>query len=217
MKKRLSMVTILISLVLMVGASCHRVPVSAAERTAPPYILDVRRDCILDIRTDATQKTAGTKLSVYQVGRIDATSLSLSFVLNEPFTDAKVDLMAEGNTQRRKAIEILCEYISKNQLKPAKVAVLDENGAAQLKVQQGAYLICQTGDGETKIQPTLVGVPFVSESLDEWIYKMTVQLKAVAEPVPTGDLHDPVGYVSLAVAAIILLALLMFARRRSEK
>ncbi len=217
MKKKTMLTVSICCLIFAVLGSCHKLPVSAAERKAPPYILDAHRECVLDIRTDPPQNTAGVKLEIYQVGRIDATSLSLSFVLNEPYEDSKVDLLTTGNTQRRRAIETLCEYISKNKQEPDAVAVLDENGAAQLKMPQGAYLICQAEESETKIQATLVSVPYVSEALDEWVYDMEVQLKAVTETVPTGDSQNIWEYAALAVIAVLLLAVLVFACKRGKK
>ncbi len=217
MKKRISLITGLCCLVFAVLASCHRLPVQAAESKVPPYILDVQRDCTLDIKTDMAQKTEGTKLSVYQVGRIDATSLSLSFVLNEPYEDSKADLLATGNAKRQQTIETLYEYISKKQLRPYTTAMLDENGMAHLEVPQGAYLICQMKESETKIQATLVSVPCVSETLDGWIYDMEVQLKAMTESVPTGDSQNMMGYAALALIAVLLLVFLIFARKRSKK
>ncbi len=217
MKRKITLTASVCCLIFAVLVSCHKLPVSAAERKAPPYILDVRRNCTLDIQTDTAQKTAGAKVALYQVGRIDATSLSLAFVLNEPYEDSKVDLLATGNTQRKQAIEMLCTYIAKNKPEPDAVTVLDENGAAQLRVPQGAYLICQTEESETKIQATLVSVPYVSETLDEWIYDMEVQLKAVAESVPTGDSQNLVGYTALALIAVLLLVFLLFARKYRKK
>ena len=213
----MTLTAIVCCLIFAVLASCHRLPVQAAEREVPPYILDVQRDCMLDIKTDKAQAASGEKLSVYQVGRIDATSLSLSFVLNEPYEDLKVDLLATGNTQRKQTIETLCDYIAKSKLEPDAVAKLNQDGEVQLKVPQGAYLICQAEESKTKIQATLISVPYVSETLDGWIYDMDVQLKAVTESVPTGDSQNLVGYAALAVLAVLLLVFLLFAHRRSKK
>ena len=219
MKRKMTLTASVCCLIFAVLASCHRLPVQAAEREVPPYILDVQRDCKLDIKTDKAQAAAGEKLSVYQVGRIDATSLSLSFVLNEPYEDLKVDLLATGNTQRKQTIETLCDYIAKNKLEPDAVAKLNQDGEVQLKVPQGAYLICQAEaeESKTRIQATLISVPYVSETLDGWIYDMDVQLKAVTESVPTGDSQNLVGYAALAVLAVLLLVFQLFARRRSKK
>ena len=213
----MTLTAIVCCLIFAVLASCHRLHVQAAEREVPPYILDMQRDCMLDIKTDKAQAASGEKLSVYQVGRIDATSLSLSFVLNEPYEDLKVDLLATGNTQRKQTIETLCDYIAKSKLEPDAVAKLNQDGEVQLKVPQGAYLICQAEESKTKIQATLISVPYVSETLDGWIYDMDVQLKAVTESVPTGDSQNLVGYAALAVLAVLLLVFLLFAHRRSKK
>lgn len=217
MQKGMTMSICLMSLMISALVICQRLPVGAAERKVPPYILDVKRQCMIDIRTDAAQKTAGEKLAVYQVGLIDATSLSLSFVLCEPFEKADVDLLATGNTQRRQTIETLCEYVTSRNLKPSTVVTLDKDGEIQLEVPQGAYLICQAEKGEIEIQPTLLSVPYVSESLDGWIYDMEVELKATVEAVPTGDSQNLMGYAGLVIAAVLLLLLLLFARKRREK
>ena len=214
-------------LVFVMLTGCSRFTVQAAEnrigiageaeRKVPPYILDTQKECTLEIQTEAAQKTAGVRLAVYQVGKIDATRLSLSFVLNEDFDESKADLMAEGNAERRQTIETLCNHISRNQIKPFQMVTLDERGEAELDVPQGAYLICRTEEDETQIQASLVGVPFVSESLTEWQYHMKVQLKVNLGSVPTGDTQNGMVYGGLAMAAVALLAVLIFARKRRKK
>ena len=187
------------------------------ERELPPYILNVQQDCTLEIQTDVSRKTAGTELLVYRVGKIDATSLSLSFVLNEEFEESKADLIATGNTERRQAIETLYEYVLDKKINPFQTVVLDEAGKARICVPQGAYLICQKEDDEMQIQATLVGVPCVSESLNEWQYSMKVQLKVGLASVPTGDTQNSMLYAALAIAAFLLLAALMLVRKHRKK
>ena len=234
MKKRIILSISMAALLVTVLLNCWPLPARAAEKTGrnaegtvPPYILDTARQCELLIRTDAGQATAeqvtaGQTLAVYQVGLVDATSLSLSYVLREPFAETGVELVSESNAQRQQTIEQLCEYVQEQQLSPLMTVTLDETGAAELTVPQGVYLICQTEpDAATvQIQSTLVGVPYVSESLDEWIYELEVRLKAVQtavpEDVPTGDRQNPMLYAALVGAAILLLGLLMFARKRNR-
>ena len=208
--------------VILVGGS--KLPVRAAENQkeqniemegkVPPYILDVQKECVLEIQTDVTQKTEGAMLTIYQVGKIDATSLSLSFILNEAFEGSKAELMNEGNTERRQAIETLCSYASDNHIKPFQTVQLDGTGGVRLTVPQGAYLICQLEEGETQIQSSLVGVPCVGESLNEWQYHMVVQLKAGLISVPTGDMQNGILYTGLILAAVLLLFILILARKR---
>lgn len=217
MKRKITLAVSLCCLIFAVLAGCNRIPVQAAERKEPPYILNTRQECTLTIRTGADHSAAGEKLALYQVGRIDGTSLSLSFVLSEPFEGADVDLMAIGQEERRQTIEKLWEYAAAGELAPERIVELDENGEASLEVSQGAYLICQAEQSSTKIQATLVGVPYVSESLNEWVYNMNVQLKAVEQSVPTGDTQNAAGYTALAIATVLLLLLLLLARRRAKK
>ena len=188
-----------------------------SEKRVPPYILDIYQDCTLEIQTDAGKQAAGAELMVYQVGRIDATSLSLSFVLNEEFEKSNADLMAEGNSKRSQTIETLYEYVQEQQIKPFQRVKLDRTGTKELQVPQGAYLICQTEENETTIQATLVGVPSVDESFSEWQYQMKVQLKADMNAVPTGDNQSGMLYAGVAVIALALLLVLCFARGRSRK
>ena len=232
MKKTFSVMISIVCLILTVLSGGGQLslqaaePISAAyenmfdseeESKVPPYILDVQRECILDIQTDAAQKAAGSKLEIYQVGKIDATSLSLSFVLTEAFEGSNADLMADGNSQRKQTIEVLYEYMEKNHIKPFRTAQLDHEGQAQLVIPQGVYLICQREQGETAIQATLVGVPCVDESLSEWQYQMKLQLKARLVPVATGDTQNIAGYAALVAILVVLVAVLLLARKRAAK
>ena len=187
------------------------------ERKVPPYILDIYQECTLEIQTDVGRNTAGAELMVYQVGKIDATSLSLSFVLDEKFEGSKADLMAEGNAKRSQAIETLYQYVKDHKIEPFQRVQLDDAGAARLIVPQGAYLICQIEEGETKIQASLVGVPCVDQFGSSWQYQMKVQLKANLGSVPTGDTQNEMMYVGLAGIAVVLLATLLLARKRCCK
>ena len=197
---------------------CFKLPVSASERKVPPYILDTKRQCKLSIKTDINQGTAGEVLEVYQVGRIDATSLSLSFVLNEEFEASKVNLMEEGNAKRKQVIETLYEYAKQQKIAPMVTVKLDETGTAELLLPQGAYVIYQRQGGQTEkktlIQAAMVGLPGVGDLQDAWVYELEIQLKATQETVTTGDWQDPILYVSLAGASLLLLGLLMLARKR---
>lgn len=216
MKKR---ILAWMSLILWAAAAagCHGVPVGAAEQKIPPYLLDIGRPCAIEIHTEGTPKTAGEKLAVYQVGRIDATSLSLSFVACKDFEEAHVDLLATESAKRQEVIETLQQYASNRQIQPEQVVTLDETGAARLEVAQGAYLIFQIGRGEAEIQPTLVSLPCVNRSLDEWIYEADVTLKAIPEAPPTGDWSNGLLYAGLAGAAGLALALLILARKRGKR
>lgn len=215
MRQRITGFTI--AFIVMCLVSCQWIPAGAAERKAPPYILDTERQCTIAIQTDTAQKTAGKKLAVYQVGLIDATSLSLSFVLSEPFKEAEVNLLAAQSAERKQVIEKLCEYVEKGSMNPVKVVTLSEQGNVKIEVPSGAYLICQAEEGETKIQPTLVSIPYVSESMDSWIYDIEIELKAMAESVPTGDRQNMGGYVGITIAAGLLLLLLILVRKRSKQ
>ena len=204
-------------LVLAGLCGANTVLLQAGENPIPSYILDVQRLCTLEICTDAGEKTAGAELVVYQVGKIDATSLSLSFVLHDDFIKSEVDLMAEGNSRRKQVIESLYRYVSENKIQPYQKVTLDATGTANLVVPQGAYLICQRQENETSIQATLVGVPCVDESLRQWQYQMRIQLKAKLGSVPTGDRQNSAGYAGLALIAGGGLLGLGFARKRCSK
>lgn len=222
MQKKIKILCGLICLAVLVLASYQRLAVSAAQKQIPPYILDTGRECWIHIQTDVKQDTAGEELAVYHVGLVDATSLSLSYVLAEAFAQTEVDLTVTESAKRAQTIEKLREYAEKKQVKPYDTVVLKEDGTAMLKVPQGAYLICQviteTGEEErTVIQPTLVGVPYVSDSMDSWIYELEVQLKAAQKNIATGDLQDPLLYGGLVGAMVVLLGFLFLARRRGKK
>ena len=239
MQKKVKMLFGLLGLAAVVLVSCQRLPVSAAQQEtlaesadrqeALPYILDTDRECEIRIQTDVKQNTAGEKLAIYQVGLVDATSLSLSYVLTDTFEETKADLTGTENAKRAQAIETLREYAEKKQVKPDAIVVIQEDGTAQLKVPQGAYLICQVkeeaepdeaaseAESQTVIQPALVGIPYVGESLDSWVYELEVQLKAAQKNIATGDLQDPLWYGALAGTAGVLLGLLLLARKRGKK
>ena len=215
-------------MMILAGAFClfvttlfgsYKLPVSANERRIPPYILDTSRQCKLQINTDKKQGTEGEELEIYQVGRIDATNLSLSFVLQEEFRQSEVNLMEQGNSKRRKMIDALYEHAKLHKISPVAKVKLDENGSAELLLPQGAYMIYQRQqekmEEKTWIQPALVGLPDVGDLQNAWNYELEIQLKAAKEAVVTADAQEPMVYAALAGAAMLLLGLLMLARRRA--
>ncbi|MBQ7016992.1 MAG: hypothetical protein IJN10_08580 [Firmicutes bacterium] len=218
MKKRIMILvgTFFLTVTTLLGQL--KLPVSATESKIPPYILDTKQQCRLHINTDNELGTAGEILEIYQVGLIDATSLSLAFVLNKEFEASGEDLMVQGHAERSGVIRKLYEYAVQQKIQPTAKAILDESGSADLVLPQGAYLIHHSPrekeEGKTMIQSALVGIPGVGDGRDAWVYEMEVQLKAAQESVVTGDLQDPVLYVSLAGASVLLLGIILLARRR---
>ena len=193
-QKRLSAVllTLLLSCALVLTTT---LAYAAAANPLPDPDWSRNGSCGIGVRMLYNGKTVpGGSLELYKVGDVEGNQKT--FTLNNDFSGMHgVSLGDFATEQSARLAQNLANYANRMQLKPLKIAVIDENGYAEFNdLAFGLYLVVQDepARGYEAIDPFLVSLPMYTKG-EGYDYFVNVEPKVDKPnpPSPGGSSSNP--------------------------